>query len=46
MRFQDGFKKETSLNELTVVTVESRPNNEEAKVPPISTITFETVDFG
>ena len=38
-----GFKNELISNQLTIVTVDSRPETEEYEVPPISEIRFETI---
>ena len=43
--FQDGFYKDISSNQLTVLTVERSTEAGEADVPLISTIPVETVDL-
>ena len=41
--YQYGFKNEPSSNQLTIVTVEGRPETEEDEVPPIYEINVETI---
>ena len=43
-RFQDGYKKDLSSNQLTTATVERRPETKEAEVPTIFAIPDEAVD--
>ena len=38
-----GFKNELISNQLTIVTVDSRPETEEDEVPPIYEINVETI---
>ena len=45
VRFQDGYEKDLTSNQLTLVTVDKIPVTEEAKVPTISVIPDETVDI-
>ena len=45
MRFQDGFEKEMSMNQLTIVTVERRPITKEYEVPEIYAMPEEEVDL-
>ena len=45
MRFQDGYEKYITLNQLTAVTVENNPVNEEAEVTTIAVIPDESIDF-
>ena len=44
MRFEDGFKKEPSLNKLTVVTKERIPETEDAEEVDIPVKEIERVD--
>ena len=43
--FQGGWEKDLASNKLTVVIVDSRPVNKEAKVPTISKKLEESVDL-
>ena len=43
VRFQVGRRNYLTLNQLTIVTVEKRPVNEEAKVTTISAIPDESI---
>ena len=44
MRFQDGCEKNLTSNQLTILTVEKRPVDQEPEVPMISVIPDNTVD--
>ena len=45
MRFQDNSENNMNLNQLTFVTVDRIPMTKEAKLPKISAMPDETVDF-
>ena len=43
--FHDGCNKDTKLNQLTIVTVERSPANEEAEVPTVAVIPDDSIDL-